>query len=135
MITTHNDNRFVKFANSLEFVQQYAEGCIEGVNFPEIICHILADFMDVGKKARHLTLQPVRIDTPELLAGSLDPLSMNVRWAEPVTKRRPLLSRVQEGLKVLFHFCEQGGLRLLRGLSSFDHTRGCLREPVEAMSC
>ena len=131
MVAAHHHDRGVQQASLLELIKQYSQASVKGLHLAQVIGKVLSYGVHIWQKLGQLPLQVVRIDIPERLARTLDPLSMDERRAKPVTEWLTLGVRVEEGLEVARHFIKQNLLRLLHSFPRPNHAGHVLGELVE----
>ena len=116
VIAADDDHRVVEFTDLFESLEMKSERGVESGDLSEVVSEIFANFGDVGEKRRHLTFQCFRVDVPECFAGTFNPLAMNVRRAEPITKRCIGVSSSEEVVEVRDYFVVQFLLGLFEPL-------------------
>ena len=113
MIPADYDERVFILAGFLKFLNEGAQGGVEGGDFSEVVGQVLPDCMNIRQECGHLALEVIRVDVPELLTGALHPLAVDVGGAEPVGEGLAVLACLEEALEVGAHLLEQlllGGL-------------------------
>ena len=107
MITAHNDNGIFEFPCLFQFFNQHTESGVKCLNLAKVVCNVFTHHGNIRHKSRYSSLELIRIDPPEVFAGTADPFAVAVRWAPPVTQWLTILSVCEIVLKIASYFSKQ----------------------------
>ena len=131
MVAADDDHRVIKLTQRLEPLEDQAQRGVERLHLAEVVGKILPHLVHVRQKLRQPALQIVRVDAPQILAGTFRPLAMHERRAEPVTERLVAIAVGKERVEVAHHLVVKDLLGILNRHTGGHALGGCLRETVE----